>query len=86
MNNASDWEKIFSIASERFHHNTPKCPFQEVPHDIWVTLICFMGSAPQGENWLQSKVPALNNKRPIDIMKTLGGIAQIKRLILRLPW
>ncbi len=35
--------------------------------------------------WLDSEVPALNGRKPGEILESKGGMLELKRVILRLP-
>lgn len=39
----------------------------------------------QSIKWVQNKVPALDNRRPVDLVKTECGIKALKMILFRMP-
>lgn len=42
-----------------------------------------LGSIAAAEQWLMTPVMGLDQRRPVDLMQTIDGIAQVVQLLLR---
>lgn len=54
-----------------------------LPDDIQIVLLCKLGGYIV--EWINKKVPALENEKPIDYLRTTDGTRAIKAAIMRMP-
>lgn len=58
-------------------------PDEDIPEDIKTVVVSLFRD--HARDWLYSSLPALDNRKPIDLLKTAEGVETLKGLLLRIP-
>lgn len=56
---------------------------EDIPEDIKIVVVSLFRDHAQ--EWLYSNLPALEDRKPIDLLKTEAGLEALKGLLLRIP-
>ena len=56
---------------------------EDVPEDIKIVVVSLFRD--HAKEWLNSNLPALGDRKPIDLLKTEEGLEALKGLLLRIP-
>jgi len=58
---------------------------QDKLRQIWKQLL-ELYTAENASNWLHSSVPALGDRRPVDVMTEDGGLERVLDTVTRMSW
>lgn len=58
---------------------------QEKLRQIWKQLL-ELYTAENASSWLHSSVPALGDRRPVDVMTEDGGLERVLDTVMRMSW
>lgn len=79
-----NWREFCEMARGYLKEKQPS-PYPQVEQDMWYVLLAYFGASDIAKKWINSNVPVLDNKRPIDFFATEKGKEQVKKIIMRLP-
>ncbi len=65
--------------------NPPDAARSEKLNCIWEGLLDTY-APQQAVTWLRTAAPALNDRRPVDVMREEGGLDRVLELVTRLNW
>lgn len=81
------WMKFFNICKREYDGfpDTLKCSLDDIdlPYDVKVVMLVQMGE--HAKRWLQSQIPVLKYKKPVEIVKIDGGILELKSVLISMP-
>lgn len=83
-------DKAFADLASAYMKVWKKCSFKEdlivaVDGDVEIAVIIFGHFLDHSMNWLENKVPALDELTPKECMKTENGIKRLKTCLMRMP-